>query len=91
MKKESNDLCNDSIISQIRMSWLEDSKKLGSKLQKKLFTIKQLERSGFNYAVGPYSPQNKERLICFRNETAYDNIPVSDDGYRILCLFRFGI
>lgn len=44
MKKESNDLCNDSIISQIRMSWLEDSKKLGSKLQKKLFTIKQLEQ-----------------------------------------------
>lgn len=89
LKKESNDLCNDSIISQIQMLWLEDSQKLGSKLQKKLFAIKKLERSGFNYAVGPFSPQSKERLICFRNETDYDNIPVSDDGYRILCLFRF--
>lgn len=40
LKKESNDLCNDSIISQIQMLWLEDSQKLGSKLQKKLFAIK---------------------------------------------------
>lgn len=55
--------------------------------------ITQLPKGYQHHYALSYCRGNQEEACerCFRviNETAYDHIPVSDDGYRLLGLFRY--
>lgn len=52
-------------------------------------SIKKLKRGYQNvYHIGYPEWESTNRFLCLRNETAYDSIEISDDGYRLLSLFR---
>lgn len=85
---EGNDHNKDSIVSEIQMEWI-DLKFLDKKLYSKMKTIRKLERSDEAYSFGYYDEQKNALLTWFKNETAYDSIQPTDDGYRMLALFRF--
>lgn len=85
-KKEHFVPMKDSIVNQIHFNWIKPYKK-----EKKLYRcLMDLQKGGSNvpcYCLGYM--QDSMRLTYFYNETCYDSIPPSDDGYRMLGLFRF--
>lgn len=66
--------------------------RLGRSLYKKL---KQMREEQHDSALMSVSYQNsndeiiQERVVLFKNESAYPDISPNDDGYRMLTLFRF--
>lgn len=66
--------------------------RLGRSLFKKL---KQMREEQHGSALMSVSYQNsndeiiQERVVLFKNESAYPDISPNDDGYRMLTLFRF--
>lgn len=82
---------NDSIISQLSFDWMA-RERLGRSLFKKL---KQMREEQHGSALMSVSYQNsndeiiQERVVLFKNESAYPDISPNDDGHRMLTLFRF--
>lgn len=76
----------DSIVAQVHFNWIKSYKK-----KKRLYRcLVDLQKGGSRvpcYCLGYM--QDSMRLTYFYNETCYDSIPPSDDGYRMLGLFRF--
>ena len=63
--------------------------KFSSDIRTSINSIKKLKRGYQNvYHIGYPEWESTNRLLRLRNETAYDSIEVSDDGYRLLSLFR---
>ncbi len=76
----------DSIVAQVHFNWIKSYKK-----EKRLYRCLVDLQKGVSrvpcYCLGYM--QDSMRLTYFYNETCYDSIPPSDDGYRMLGLFRF--
>lgn len=70
----------------INLDWTSDKKLFDEKLIDKLHNIQKAKRNyKFNYYVVPYLRTPKE---YFGRERMYENISWSDQGFRILTLFR---
>lgn len=81
----------DEILIKLKKDWLCKDL-LGKKIFKKLSLLDVKNIPGLPYCTGYIFGDTKvglERGTEFINETSYDNIPVTDDGYRVLALFRF--
>lgn len=76
----------DSIVAQVHLNWINRYKDK-KKLYRRLADLEAFVNGSPCYCLGYM--QGKDRHTAFYNETCYDHIPPSDDGYRILALFRF--
>lgn len=71
----------------INLDWINNRELFDEKLIAKLNKIKIAKRnSKFNYYVVPYKKTLKDGV--FKRERTYENIDWSDQGFRILTLFR---
>lgn len=74
------------IKSQVGFLWRN---KLNSEINISIDLIKKLKRDYQKvYHIGYPESESTNRYLALRNEIAYDSIGVSDDGYRLLSLFR---
>ena len=76
----------DSIVAQVHFNWIRPYKK-ERRLYRRLVDLQEGVSRVPCYCLGYM--QDSARLTFFYNETCYDSIPPSDDGYRMLGLFRF--
>ncbi len=76
----------DSVIGKISKSWING---LPQSIQKKLIKIEKGPRYQQNYALSYGWREVDRKIIKFSNERSYHNIDYTDDGYRLLCLFRY--
>ena len=76
----------DSIIGKVSKDWIYD---LPRSLRKNLIEIEKGPRYKQNYALSYGWIEPEKKFIKFLNETTYPNISCTDDGYRMLCLFRY--
>ena len=76
----------DSIVAQVHFNWIRPYKK-ERRLYRRLVDLQKNSSGTPCYYLGYM--QGKDRHTCFYNETCYDSISSSDDGYRMLGLFRF--
>ena len=85
-KKEHFTPMADSIVAQVHFNWIRPYKK-ERRLYQRLVDLQKNSSGTPCYYLGYM--QGKDRHTFFYNETCYDSIPPSDDGYRMLGLFRF--
>ncbi len=76
----------DSIVAQVHFNWIKQYKKK-KRLYRRLVDLQENGSGEPCYYLGYM--QDIARHTYFYNETCYDSIPSSDDGYRMLGLFRF--
>ena len=76
----------DSIVAQVHFNWIRPYKK-ERRLYRRLVDLQENSSGEPCYYLGYM--QDIVRHTYFYNETCYDSIPPSDDGYRMLGLFRF--
>lgn len=76
----------DSIIGKISKNWINE---LPQSIQKKLIKIEKGPRYQQNHALSYGWREVDRKIIKFSNERSYHNIDYTDDGYRLLCLFRY--
>ncbi len=76
----------DPIIENVKLLWKD---KLCDDIACVVNQIMKLDRNAPDVMNVGHAEEQKEALLThFRNESAYDSFPVSDDGYRLLSLFR---
>lgn len=67
------------------LDWLSDERTLGPALSAALKKVEALNRDDFNYYLGMEPAGNP----AFKNESAYNNMPFPDAGFRLLALYRY--
>lgn len=68
-------------------SWIKDVDFLGAEISTLLLSVEKAERKEQQHYVEPN--KDKSYQPKFINEKPYKNMKVSDEKYRLLCLFRF--
>lgn len=76
----------DSVLAHVHFNWINQYKD-NKKFYCKLNFLSSYVDSAPCYCLGYM--QSDARLTYFYNESFYENISPSDDGYRMLALFRF--
>lgn len=76
----------DPVVACVGLNWINQYEKTGE-LFRDLTFLKSFVNNVPCYCLGYM--QGKDRHLFFYNESDYDAILPSDDGYRMLALFRF--
>ncbi len=74
----------DVVIASLQFEWMAD---LPKSLRRYISAVNNTGK--YNYAVSYMTAHPGECVVKFNNETTYPQITYKDDGYRLLCLFRF--
>jgi len=84
LRKENRN--TNPVIEKVKFLWKD---MLCDDIVRAIDDITKLDRTDPNVINAGHAEDQKEALLThFRNEPAYDDIDVSDDGYRLMSLFR---
>lgn len=82
---KGNSQVNDEIKLAPDLSWI-NQKALGSELMKSLNEVKSAKRPSEHYYIGKMAGVGNPE---FKNERPYGSMSYPDQGFRLLCLYRY--